>query len=58
MRAVVRIHKQLEVAERAFCRMKSPEIKICPTHHHLETLIWAPVFLWMLAYADAGLQAA
>ncbi|MHB9149598.1 MAG: IS1634 family transposase [Thermoleophilia bacterium] len=49
-RAVVRAYKQLKVAERAFRRMKSPEIEIRPIHHHLEPRVRAHVFLCMLAY--------
>ena len=49
-RAVVRAYKQLKVAERAFRRMKSPEILIRPIYHHLEERVRAHVFLCMLAY--------
>lgn len=48
--AIVRVYKQLKVAESAFNAMKSPEIEIRPIHHHLETRVRAHVFLCMLAY--------
>lgn len=48
--AVVRVYKQLKVAESAFNAMKSPEIEIRPIHHHLEPRVRAHVFLCMLAY--------
>ncbi|MCA1700490.1 MAG: IS1634 family transposase, partial [Actinobacteria bacterium] len=48
--AVVRVYKQLKVAERAFNAMKSPEIEIRPIYHHLETRVRAHTFLCMLAY--------
>jgi hypothetical protein len=48
--AIVRVYKQLKVAEDAFNAMKSPEIEIRPIHHHLENRVRAHVFLCMLAY--------
>jgi hypothetical protein len=48
--AVVRVYKQLKVAESAFNHMKSPQIEIRPIHHHLEPRVRAHVFLCMLAY--------
>jgi hypothetical protein len=48
--AIVRVYKQLKVAEDAFNAMKSPEIEIRPIHHHLEDRVRAHVFLCMLAY--------
>jgi hypothetical protein len=48
--AIVRVYKQLKVAESAFNAMKSPEIEIRPIHHHLEPRVRAHVFLCMLAY--------
>jgi hypothetical protein len=48
--AIVRVYKQLKVAESAFNAMKSPEIEIRPIHHYLETRVRAHVFLCMLAY--------
>ncbi|MCA1679377.1 MAG: transposase [Actinobacteria bacterium] len=47
--AVVRIYKQLKVAERAFRTMKST-LDIRPIHHHLEDRVRAHVFLCLLAY--------
>lgn len=48
--AVVRVYKQLKVAESAFKAMKSPEIEIRPIYHHLEDRVRAHAFLCMLAY--------
>ena len=47
--AVVRVYKQLKVAERAFRTTKST-LDIRPVHHHLEDRVRAHVFLSMLAY--------
>jgi hypothetical protein len=48
--AIVRVYKQLKVAESAFKAMKSPEIEIRPIYHHLEDRVRAHAFLCMLAY--------
>jgi hypothetical protein len=48
--AIVRVYKQLKVAEDAFNALKSPEIEIRPIHHHLENRVRAHAFLCMLAY--------
>ena len=48
--AIVRVYKQLKVAENAFKAMKSPEIEIRPIYHHLEDRVRAHAFLCMLAY--------
>jgi len=47
---VVRAHKNLEQAERAFKTFKGPELQIRPIHHHLEHRVRAHVFLCLLAY--------
>ncbi len=47
--AVVRVYKQLKLAERAYRTMKSA-LDVRPIHHHLETRVRAHFFLCMLAY--------
>ena len=47
--AVVRVYKQLKMAERAFRTMKTT-IEIRPIYHHLEDRVRAHAFLCMLAY--------
>jgi transposase len=47
--AVVRVYKQLKMAERAYRTMKS-SLEVRPIHHHLETRVRAHFFLCMLAY--------
>jgi len=47
--AVVRVYKQLKMAERAYRTMKSA-LEVRPIHHHLEDRVRAHFFLCMLAY--------
>jgi hypothetical protein len=47
--AVVRVYKQLKMAERAYRTMKS-SLEVRPIHHHLEDRVRAHFFLCMLAY--------
>jgi hypothetical protein len=47
--AVVRVCKQLKMAERAYRTMKSA-LEVRPIHHHLEDRVRAHFFLCMLAY--------
>ena len=47
--AVVRVYKQLKLAERAYRTMKS-SLEVRPIHHHLEQRVRAHFFLCMLAY--------
>jgi len=47
--AVVRVYKQLKVAERAFRTLKST-LEIRPIRHHLDGRVRAHVFLCLLAY--------
>ena len=47
--AVVRVYKQLKLAERAYRTMKSA-LEVRPIHHHLAERVRAHFFLCMLAY--------
>ena len=47
--AVVRLYKQLKVAERAFRTMKEA-LEVRPIRHHLESRVRAHFFLFLLAY--------
>ncbi len=47
--SLVRVYKQLKVAERAFGQIKGP-IEIRPIHHRLEERVRAHVFICTLAY--------
>ncbi|MGH2986378.1 MAG: IS1634 family transposase [Solirubrobacterales bacterium] len=47
--AVVRVYKQLKMAERAYRTMKDA-LDVRPIHHHLEERVRAHFFLCMLAY--------
>ena len=47
--AVVRLYKQLKVAERAFRTMKEG-LEVRPIRHHLESRVRAHFFLFLLAY--------
>jgi hypothetical protein len=47
--AVVRVYKQLKVAERAYATIKST-LDVRPIRHHLEDRVKAHFFLFMLAY--------
>jgi transposase len=47
--AVVRVYKQLKMAERAYRTMKDA-LQVRPIRHHLETRVRAHFFLYLLAY--------